>query len=446
MQASPGRWKLVALPLAVAGLASPLLASCEHTSTVDPASPATVGSAVVPACQEMKTGNFATLVFTSPNDAGPPLPTAGENVRHLLAQAYRLTKTMPALEKDLIDACAELGRAASVFEGDLKADPDEGHGAEKVCNAAAGKVGLMFRAAKEAKIILDLSVEPTRCFVDVAQARNCLTDCGVAALRGDIRAHCVGGEIDGTCEGRCSGACLMPAGAGSGTCHAVCSGRCDHDFRGHCGGRCSGTCDGAPTRGPRSCAGVCDGACSDKAEGVCAGRCDGACSGTWEPRDPSKCAGVCVGVCSGEVQGPLCSGEYAPQGVDPVCQASCTAASALAARCDPPLVCVAVRGGKPTPELERLLAGIQSVIPRIVLLQQAAAKTLPHAIDGEVTAAVDWSNAYATSAPKPLACVRAGIDGMKETAKWIEVTARGTEAIAPAIKTEPPPPPRGDDE
>jgi len=132
--------------------------------------------------------------------------------------------------------------------------------------------------------------------------------------------------------------------------------------------------------------------------------------------------------------------------VDPVCQASCTAAAASTMRCEPPLVRVAVRSGKPTPELERLLAGIQSAIPKIVLLQQAAAKTLPHALEGAVTAAIDWSNAYATASPKPLACVRSGIDRMKETAKWIEVTAQGTESIAPAIKTEPPPPPKSDDE
>ncbi len=442
------RWKLAALPLATLGLASPLLSSCHGSEASGPTSPiAVLGAGAASACEEMKTGDFTSLQFMLTGDAGQPLPTAGENVKRLLTQAQRLSRTAPGLEKEIIEACAELGRAAGVFEGDLQAEPDSGHGAEKVCNAAAAKVGLAFRLAKEAKVFLDLSVEPMRCFVDVDAARKCLADCGAPPLKGDMRAHCIGGEIDGACQGRCSGSCFVPAGSGSGTCHAACSGKCDHDFRGACGGKCSGTCDGAPTRGPKACGGVCDGSCSDKGEGACAGRCDGACSGGWEPRDVGgKCPGLCVGVCSGEVREPVCSGEYTPPGVDTVCQAGCAAASAMSTRCEPPLVRVAVRGGKPTPALEKLLAGVQSAVPKIVRLQQGAGKRLPRAMEGAITAAVDWSNAYATAGVKPLGCVRAGIDAMRESAKWTDLTVRGIEAIAPAIKTDPPPPPKADDE
>lgn len=118
----------------------------------------------------------------------------------------------------------------------------------------------------------------------------------------------------------------------------------------------------------------------------------------------------------------------------------------MAARCDAPLVRISVRSGKPTAELERLLAGVQSAVPRIVRAQQGAARRLPRAIEGAITASVDWSNAFANAGPKPLLCLRSSIDALKEAATWIDLAARGTEAIAPAIKTEPPPQPRAEDE
>jgi len=454
---APG-WKLVTVSLAVTGLALPV-ASCRRAD--DSAGAAAPGSTVGPGgvplvCEEMKSGDFTGLVFGGPPKARgpfdppppPPLPPGtGDNVKFLLGQTYRLSRTAPGLEKDLIDACTELGLAAGLSESELKATPDSGHGAERACNAASTRVSALFRKARESKIILDLGVEPTHCFVDVEAAKKCLGDCGAPVRGGDIRAQCVGGEIAGLCQAYCSGICSAPAGAGSGTCHAACSGKCDRDFRGTCGGKCIGTCDGAPTHGPRRCAGVCDGSCSEKGEGVCIGRCDGQCSSGWEPPPGTgKCGGTCVGMCNGEVRDPMCTGDYAPPGIDPVCQAACGAAAAMTARCETPLVRISVRGGKPTPELEKLLAGIQSAVPKIVRIQRGAAKKLPRAIEVASTAAVDWSNAFATAGKHPLLCLRANIDAMKEAGGWIDLAVRGAEAIGPAIKTEPPPRPRGEDE
>jgi hypothetical protein len=443
----PG-WKLVAAPLVVAMSASPL--SCRHTDagaaaagTVGPGGPA-------PVCEELQTGDFSTLVFGGPPPATgpfavlgapppPPLPPGtGDNVKFLLGRSHPLATTAAGLEKELIDACTELGLAAGLAKSELEATPDAGHGAERACNAAATRVSTLFRKAKESRVLLDLQIEPMRCFVDADAARKCLADCG-APPKGDLRAHCVGGEITGLCAGRCSGTCALPPGAGNGTCHGACSGRCDREFRGTCGGKCTGTCDGAPTRGPKRCAGICDGTCNDKAEGVCIGRCDGQCSGAWEPPfQSSKCSGVCVGGCSGgEIQAPLCTGEYAPAGTDPVCQAACGAAAALTVQCEAPLVRVAVRGGKPTPEIQKLLAGVQSAIPKIVRVQQGAAKRLPRAIENVVAASVDWSNTFATAGKKPLFCLQSNNAALKEAATWIENARRATEAIAPAIKTDP---------
>jgi hypothetical protein len=400
------------------------------------------------ACEEMATGDFSSLTFGlppakrgpfDPPPPPPPPPGTGDNIKFLLGKTWRLAKTAPGFEKELIDACTELGVAAGLSERELRGEPDLGHGAERACNLAASKIAEIFRKAKESRIVLDLSIEPTHCFVDVDATRACLAQCGTPP-QGDIRTHCIGGELDGTCSGRCSGSCALLPGAGTGTCHGACSGKCDREFRGTCGGKCSGTCDGAPSRGKR-CEGICDGACSGDAQGACGGRCDGSCSGSWDPPAPSsKCAGLCVGACSGgDVKQPACSGEYAPRGIEPVCQAACGAEAAMGLRCDIPLVRVAIRGGKPTRELQRALAGVQSAVPKIVRLQQGAAKRLPHAIESAITAGVDWSNAFATAGPHPLLCIRSNVDALHEAAKWLELATHATDAIGPAIKTDPPP-------
>jgi hypothetical protein len=296
----------------------------------------------------------------------------------------------------------------------------------------------MFRKAKELKVALDVRIDPLACFVDATAARKCLADCGTPA-RGDMRAECIGGELVGTCQGRCAGKCTFPAGRVGGTCNAVCSGRCDQDFRGVCGGHCTGACDGAPLRGAAHCSGICDGACGDGAEGFCGGRCDGQCSGAWERSVPSgNCPAACLGGCAGEVAEPLCTGEYAPSTIEPVCQAACGASSALGARCDLPVVHVVVRGGTPDPNLVRLLYGVQSAAPKI-LRHQGAAKRLTRALQRATGASLDWSNTYATPNQKPYLCIHANVDAMKDALAGMDLVSRGIEAIASAIKTDPVP-------
>ncbi len=416
-----------------------------HSGASDPA--ATAAEAVNRVtCSELASGDFSTLVFgTAPAARGPfdpppppPLPAGtGENVRFLLARTWPLRKASEAFERELIQACTELGVSAGVALADLRADPDNGHGAERACNAAATRVASIFRRAKETRVLLDVSVGQTRCYEDVEATLKCLADCG-APVAGDPRLHCIGGEIVGLCHGRCAGSCVSPGGAGVGACQGSCSGHCDREFRGTCGGQCRGTCDGAPLRGAKPCAGTCDGSCSERADGSCGGRCDGSCAGTWVPPPTGgACQGICVGTCVGTVSAPACSGEVAPRSAEAVCRAACGASAVIALHCDPPVVRVALRAGRPKPELERVLAGVQSAVPKIVRLLEGPGKRIPHAVDNAVAAAVEWSNAFATVGPKPLLCIRADVDALKDAANGIILAARGAEAVAPAIHTDP---------
>ena len=97
-------------------------------------------------------------------------------------------------------------------------------------------------------------------------------------------------------------------------------------------------------------------------------------------------------------------------------------------------------------KLRVALAGVQAAVPKIVRLQQGAAKRFPRAIEVAVAGLVDWSNAYATAGAKPLLCIRNNVDALREAAGWIDLAVRGTEAIAPAIKTDPIPQGKAEEE
>jgi hypothetical protein len=359
-------------------------------------------------------------------------------MRFLLARSSLVPRSAPLYEKEVIDACAELGLAAGIGEADLRAAPESGHGAEKVCGVVATKVAAMFRQAKDLKTVLDVRINQTPCFVDATAARKCLADCGSAA-RGDMRAECIGGELVGACQGRCAGKCTFPAGPGGGTCNALCTGRCDRDFRGICRGTCAGICDGTPLKSPAPCTGICEGSCNDGGDGYCGGYCTGQCAGGWERAAPmGNCGGICMGGCAAEVRDPLCTGEYVPTGTEATCGAACGAAAALTARCDLPVIDVVVRGTRPGPGLVKLLYGVQSVAPKI-LRQQAAAKRLARALQNAMAASVTWSNTYSTVGQKPFACIHASVARMKEAGASVDVVLQAIEAIAGAIKTDPVP-------
>jgi hypothetical protein len=418
--------------LSLIALSAPLLASCggDVKALVRPAA---TQEPAAPTCDELKTGDVSHLEVTGGGELQ-------QKFRTQLAAAHAVAKTATQFERDLIAACAELGTAAGLGEKDLKADPDQGHGAERVCIAASTKVGQLVKRARDAKIDLTIEVENTKCYNDIDAIMKCLDGCGVTPARVDLRAACTGGDVSGTCTGRCPGPCQLDPGECSGACRAVCTGKCDRDFRGVCGGKCDGTCDGVRIA-RKVCAGTCDGRCDAQAEGHCGGRCDGRCSGTWEPRDPSRCGGNCGGICAGgELKAPQCTGEFAPPGIETTCQSACSARAALAARCEQPVVKVVAKGGKQNADLQRLFWGLQIALPKILRLAQGPGKRLPRAMEGVISAGVDLSNAAATAGPKPLFCLRASREALREAQGVITVSAKATEGFAGALKEGAPPP------
>lgn len=428
-------------PLAILVLGSPLAASCAKKPPRAAAAPApTAMPDMLVSCDELAAGNLAAVPIVAPAEAQA-------RIRSLLNEAEKLIRQSVAMENELMEACRVIGRGAGAFDEELKGAPNHGKGAEKVCAIAAAKAEKILETAKADKTQILIDFDKPLCFTDVGTIKQCLVDCG-QTIKGDDKAMC-NGDLYGTCKGRCGGACANDPGAGVGSCWGACRGKCDKEFRGTCGGKCSGTCNGKKLPGPHRCIGICDGACSDKADGSCGGICDGACSGPWEPRDPAKCDGICTAQCVGKIGQPVCSGDYAPPGMDPVCLATCTSTAAVGVRCDAPMVHVTVKGAnKQTPELQKLLAGLQAGLPRIMRVAGGTSKKMPKAFEGISSAAIEWSNAYATSGAKALSCVRAGLDGMKDGANSIDIAVKGSDAfkplLAPFLKPPDPPPPAPD--
>lgn len=340
-------------PLLVVGLASPLmLVNCNGL-------PIPGGS-----CDELDTGNFAS--FTLEGVA----PDVTANIKGFVEASFNLNKLTVDLETDLIAVCGELGKAAGMGEEEVKAEPKEGEGATKVCEAVAAKVKGMLSGAGELKVEIG---EPS-CYVPIDAMVECYKGCGAAVSPGEFEASCEGGEISGTCEAECKGTCTVEAGA-------------------ECGGSCGGTCEGK-----------CDGKDS---KGSCSGKCEGKCSASCKMEGKADCKGSCSGGCSAEIKAPKCSGEFKPPKVDVSCQMNCTAATAAQATCDPPSVKVTL-GGEAGADVKGLVTGIEAAVPKIIAIGTGRAKSLVAVGEGLVKQGMGLKDSIAKLTPG-LGAVKAGV-------------------------------------
>ena len=423
---SARRWKLLAAPVAMMALTAPLLVNCAKKPPEEPTAPTATAKGEVPTCKELETNDLKSLPIAAPQDAQ-------DKMRRLLAAAREIGTKGKEVERELIEACTAIGKATGAGDEELRADPGKGRGAEQLCTLVSAKVKRMLEEAKNAKVELLIEMDLPRCYTDAGAVNKCLGECGSQA-GGDVRASCAGGEISGVCKAHCNGTCIRESGAGLGFCHGVCQGRCDKDFRGACGGKCDGTCDGVPTKGLKKCAGICDGKCDKQADGLCNGKCDGYCSRGYEPVNHVKCEGQCLGTCASPVEEPLCSGDFTPQGADAVCMSICGGYAAIAARCETPLIRVTAKNGKQTPELQRLLIGLQTTLPKLVRTRQTRSKKLLRGMAGVVAGGVEMTNAYATAGARALFCVRVASDAIKEAEETIDVAIKGSEGIMGALQ------------
>jgi hypothetical protein len=419
------RWKLVAMPVVMLGIASPLLVNCGAGGAGGLGKlPGPLGEAAAFAggCDEMKSGDFSAIKIEGGADG---------KIKGFLKASFELNKVAVTMETDLIAACAELGKALGVGEADLKADAAGGKGAEKVCGAVAAKVSATMKASADAKISVTIG-EP-KCHADIEAMNKCLGDCGSPITPGKLEASCKGGEISGKCDAECKGKCTVDAGAEcKGTCNATCSGSCDAGFKGSCGGKCDGKCDGKDSKGA-ACAGTCDGKCDAKAEGSCSGTCGGSCSASCEIKGSAKCSGSCTGGCSAEMKAPSCTGSYEPPGIDPSCQVSCAGQAAASVKCDPPEVKVVVNG-KASADVYKTVSALGRALPKIVKIQLGTAKTVAAAGEGVIKAGGDMAGSLTAAGGKAIACIKAGVEATTGATASVSINVKASASVSGSAK------------
>lgn len=412
------RWKLVAMPVLLLGVSSPLLVNCSSVpSGMLPDQVKDVADAAG-GCDGMESGDFANLDMKG--DA-----KANAKVRGFLEASFSLKKVAAEMEAELSASCAAIGKGIGMSDDEVK-----GENAEKSCAAVNAKLDATMKANAEAKLAVEFT-EP-KCYLDVEAMQNCFAECDAAITPGELQASCQGGEISGKCDAECKGSCTVDAGAKcTGTCSASCSGKCDANFSGKCGGNCDGRCDGKNTKG--ACAGTCEGKCDAKAEGSCGGTCDGSCSGGCQVKATGKCEGSCSGGCSAEMKAPKCSGEFRPPKVDATCQTNCGAKAAGNLKCDPPGLKIVARG-KVTADTPKVIAALQAGLPGIVKVQLGTGKRALTALNNLKGAGAAMGDAALKVGGKAVACVKAAVDASVSATASVNVNVKASASVSGSAK------------
>jgi len=338
-------------------------------------------------------------------------------MKGFLTASAKFHATVKDLEIGLIASCAELGKVLEVPEAELKAEPDNGEGAKKVCGAVGAKLSAFMKANAEASLSVELV--PPKCYADIEVMAKCLGDCGSPISPGEFKASCEGGEISGECSGKCEGSCKVEAGAEcKGTCNASCSGKCDVKFSGKCGGTCKGKCDGKDSKA--KCEGTCEGSCDASAEGSCGGSCEGKCSGSCEAKASGSCKGSCSGGCDVEMKAPKCSGEFKPPKVSIQCQARCGAEAAASFKCDPPGVKIVAKG-KASADVQKVIAGLSVALPKIAEIGMGKAKGIATAGAGLAMQLEGAVSGAASAGAKVAVCAGIAVSGVASAVGAVDV-------------------------
>lgn len=419
---SVNRWKLVAMPILLLGLSSPLLVNCGAVPSGALPGPAGDLADAASGCEELKGGSGAIADLNFKGDA-----KGSAKIKGFLDASANLYKATVEMDASLAKSCAELGKGLGMSDDEAKADG----GAEKVCTAVAAKLDATMKANAEAKIGVEFQ-EP-KCYVDVAAVQDCFAKCDASIQPGKLEVNCQGGEVRGSCDAQCTGKCTVEAGAQcTGTCSGSCSGKCEANFNGRCGGNCDGKCDGkAGSKG--KCAGTCEGKCDAQAEGSCGGQCEGKCSASCEVKGGAKCEGKCSGGCSAEMKAPECSGDYRPPQVDATCQTNCGAKAAASAKCDPPGLRVVARG-KASADAMKVVAALQTSLPGIVQVQLGMGKRLLKALDNVKVAGGAMGDAAVSAGGKAAACVKTAVEMSTSAAASISVDVKVSASVSGSAK------------
>ena len=328
------KWRYVAMPLVLGGLAVPAVA-CDQVGSGNPLdtvcckefTPGADLSGIDWAIQGSSSVSFAAFIQASADFTG----AASAMVNDVAAACRQL-----AIDLNLDDA--------TIQTTDRTTDPAKR--ATAWCDLAQKQVTTALAGGA-----ITVNYQPPACTVSVNAQASCEAKCNVTAMcqaeLGDIKLRCDPGQLSGRCDAMCTATC-----EGSANLAVTCDGACS--------GTCEGQCDNGPMGTSAACAGVC--------HGRCRGSCKVAAMGG------ATCEGDCTGGCTVDVKAPKCKGTLKPPSAscnaDATCQGSCQASATARAECKEPSLDI-------TSNIDpKVIAALKLHLPKLVAVAQARGKLL----------------------------------------------------------------------
>ena len=129
---------------------------------------------------------------------------------------------------------------------------------------------------------------------------------------------------------------------------------------------------------------------------------------------------------------PTCTGTFEPPSVDPSCQLSCGAKTVADFKCDPPNVRVIAKG-KTNTDVNKLIAGLQVALPKILKVQMGTGAKLTGSVAGLVKAGADIKDVALKAGGKAAVCIASGIKASAEASVSIKANVSASASIGGSV-------------
>lgn len=390
--------RFVAMPLALAGLALPMV-GCEDDDLL-PDNPLDTLC-----CTDFKVG--ADLTAANWEIDG----TANATFSSFMQASADFAGVTTAVVNDVASACQAMAVDMGAEENAVT-ETDAAKRAEHWCQLAVAQINTVVKANGSITVV----AQPPNCQFSASAQASCEGKCSAnvecQAELGDIEARCDPGKLSGKCDAQCTGSCEGSANLAV-TCDGVCEGTCE----GTCSGNCSATGPGGQCRGS------------------CDARCDGQCRGSCKAEAGASvaCEGNCTGGCSVELRAPRCTAELTPPSADcqgeAECSGSCKASASAKAECTPGSVEIDVEGNIDA----TAIASLKLNLPKILLIAQARGEVLFQ----NATVLAELTGDLVVRAPdlslKAGLCVLPAVDALVAAGSNLEASVSASASVLGAV-------------
>lgn len=386
------KWRLAAMPFALAGLALPM-ASCGE----DP-----LGTLC---CNDFEVGADLTAVDWEIDGA------ASVTFSAFMQATADFAGVTTAIVNDVAGACQAMAIDMGADETEVT-ETDAAGRATHWCQLAVAGIQAEVTANGSVTIV----AQPPSCQFSASAQANCEAKCSANVMceaeLGDVTARCDPGKISGKCEGQCTAKCEGSANLAV-TCDGVCEGTCE--------GQCAGNCS-AQTMG-----GECRGSCDAQCTGTCRGSCQA------DAMANVQCEGNCTGGCMGTLTAPKCTAELTPPSAmcqgNAECSGSCKASASAKAECTPGSVEIEVTGTIDA----KVIASLKLNLPKILMIAQARGQVLLDNAKAVVTLGANVSASAPDLSAKAGLCVLPAAAAIATAVENLQASVNASASITTTL-------------